>query len=82
MNIPADSSVDEFIKASVAAGDSVLYRLYQHVKSDDGHISEQISKTGGNQVSAKDLTWSFANILSAMQAKDSVEELLQKKTRI
>ena len=55
-----------------------MYRLYQHVKSGDGHISEQISKTAGNQISANDLTWSFANILSAMQAKKQAEENLSK----
>ena len=48
-----------------------MARLYEHVKGDGGHIAEQISKTGGNQVSANDLTWSYANILSAMQARKS-----------
>jgi len=40
------------------AGDSVLTRLYNHVKVDNGHLSEQIDKNSGVQTSAKDLTWS------------------------
>jgi GH15 family glucan-1,4-alpha-glucosidase len=50
-----------------SAGDAVMYRLFQHVKDRNGHIDEQIGKTSGVQTSAKDLTWSYANILSAMQ---------------
>ena len=56
-----------------------MYRMYQHVKDDGGHITEQISKQNGSQVSAKDLTWSFANILSAMQARGKAVELLKNK---
>ena len=44
-----------------------MYRLYQHVKGDNGHIAEQIDRNNGVQKSAKDLTWSYANLLSAMQ---------------
>jgi GH15 family glucan-1,4-alpha-glucosidase len=44
-----------------------MYRLYNHVKNDDGHIAEQIGRNSGVQTSAKDLTWSYANILSAMR---------------
>lgn len=46
-----------------------MYRLYQHVKSDGGHIAEQIDRNNGVQKSAKDLTWSYANLLSAMQER-------------
>jgi len=53
----------------VSAGDAVMYRLFEHVKAGDGHIDEQISKQTGAQASAKDLTWSYANILSAMQER-------------
>jgi GH15 family glucan-1,4-alpha-glucosidase len=44
-----------------------MFRLYEHVKAKNGHVDEQISKTTGDQVSAKDLTWSYANIFSAMK---------------
>lgn len=46
-----------------------MYRLYQHVKGDAGHIAEQIDRNNGVQKSAKDLTWSYANILSAMKER-------------
>lgn len=55
----------------MSAGDAIMYRLYQHVKNDGGHIAEQISKTSGQQVSANDLTWSYANILSAIKTRKS-----------
>jgi GH15 family glucan-1,4-alpha-glucosidase len=44
--------------------------MYQHVKADGGHIAEQISRSTGAQASAKDLTWSYANILSAMKERE------------
>jgi hypothetical protein len=62
----------EASKAYLDAGDSVLYRLYDHVKAGDGHITEQISKVTGLQMAAKDLTWSFANILRALHLRKSV----------
>jgi GH15 family glucan-1,4-alpha-glucosidase len=46
-----------------------MYRLFQHVKSDNGHIDEQIDRSSGVQKSAHDLTWSYANILSAMKER-------------
>lgn len=54
-----------------------MYRLYQHVKSDGGHIAEQISKTSGAQTSAKDLTWSYANLLSAMKTRKSAVSAIE-----
>lgn len=44
-----------------------MNKLYKYVKGDGGHIAEQIGRNSGVQTSAKDLTWSYANILSAMQ---------------
>jgi GH15 family glucan-1,4-alpha-glucosidase len=60
----------EQVQAAINAGDSVMYRLYQHVKSDGGHINEQIDRNTGIQRAAHDLTWSFANILSAMKERE------------
>lgn len=58
-----------------------MYRLYQHVKSDGGHIAEQIDRNSGVQKSAADLTWSFANILSAMaERKKAAANLSQLPT--
>lgn len=60
-----------FAQAAAQAGDAVLYRLYKYVKDDNGHIYEQISKTNGKQTSAVDLTWSFANIMSALHYRNT-----------
>lgn len=52
------------------AGDAVMYRVWQHVKNDDGRIDEQIDKNTGAQASAKSLTWSLANVLHALKVRD------------
>jgi GH15 family glucan-1,4-alpha-glucosidase len=56
-----------------------MFRLFEHVKSKDGHVDEQISKATGAQVSAKDLTWSYANIFSAMKQRVKTVELMNEK---
>jgi GH15 family glucan-1,4-alpha-glucosidase len=56
-----------------------MFRLFEHVKSKDGHVDEQISKQTGAQVSAKDLTWSYANIFSAMKQRVKTIELINEK---
>jgi GH15 family glucan-1,4-alpha-glucosidase len=53
----------EFVEAAQAAGDSVMTRIYAHVKGDNYDITEQIDKNNGKQKSANRLTWSYANIL-------------------
>jgi glucoamylase len=51
------------------AGDGVLLRLRSHVESDGFHLDEQIDRETGVQESAKDLTWSYAETLSAMASR-------------
>jgi glucoamylase len=70
------ASLKEQVEAAVNAGDAVMYRLFQYVKNDGGHIAEQIDRNGGKQKSANDLTWSFANILSAMKTRQKAVESL------
>lgn len=77
LSIDSNSSTEEFIKAQVSAGDAVMYRLFQHVKSDGGHIAEQIGRNSGTQASANDLTWSYANLLSAYKARAKAVESLE-----
>lgn len=79
MNIEKSASSLEFAQAALNAGDSVMARLYKYVKNDGGHIAEQIGKNSGAQTSAKDLTWSYANILSAMQQRKKAYETLEMK---
>lgn len=78
LSLPESATLTEQIEASLNAGDSVMYRLYQYVKNDGGHIAEQINKNSGAQLSAKDLTWSFANILNTMKEREKVAENLTK----
>ena len=70
LKLPESASFTQQVEAAIKAGDSIMYRLYQHVKNDGGHIAEQIDRNAGQQKSANDLTWSYANILSAMQHRD------------
>jgi len=58
--------------AAIAAGNSILTRIYSHVKNDGGRIDEQMDKNNGAQASAKGLTWSYANILHALKANPSL----------
>ena len=63
---------NQLADAAVAAGNSILTRIYSHVKNDGGRIDEQMDKSNGAQKSAKGLTWSYANILHALKAKPSL----------
>lgn len=54
----------------IAAGDSVLVRLREHISAeDDMHLFEQIHRDTGLQYNAKDLTWSYAEVLNALVAR-------------
>ena len=67
----SDSSDASSVAATLAAaGDSVMLRIKEHVKDDGGHLDEQIDRDTGKQLSAKDLTWSYAEVLLAMDARD------------
>jgi glucoamylase len=50
-----------------AQGDGVLLRLRAHVISNQLHLDEQIDRNTGVQLSATDLTWSYAEVLNAMR---------------
>ena len=55
-----------------------MNRLWCCVKNDGGRIDEQIDKVTGVQLSAKSLTWSYANILHALHARKRIVQLLEK----
>jgi len=60
----------------VAAGDAILLRLVHHIdEADDWHLYEQIDRETGQQYNAKDLTWSYAEVLSALQAREHALEV-------
>jgi glucoamylase len=60
----------------LSAGDSVLNRIAAHVAGDNFHLAEQIDRDTGMQKSATDLTWSYANVLTAMHARNQVVSAL------
>jgi len=64
--------------AAMQAGDSIMARMWQYVKNDDGRIDEQIDRDTGAQKSAKELTWSHANILHVMHTRKSVMNKFKK----
>ena len=60
----------------MAAGDAVLARLYELVRGEGGRVDEQMDKVSGQQVSAKGLTWSYANILHAVHTRQALAKFL------
>jgi len=64
--------------AQTAAGDSVMFRLWEYVKDDGGRIDEQIDKFTGAQASAAGLTWSYANILHSLHTRKNLKASLKK----
>ncbi|KAL1504730.1 hypothetical protein AB1Y20_008508 [Prymnesium parvum] len=82
LNTPMDAA--SAAKKLLAAGDAVLARVQTHVKADGGRLDEQIDKNTGKQVSAKSLTWSYAEVLNALhwraQAKTAVAKSVVEAT--
>lgn len=80
LKINSNSSMQQFALAAGQAGDAVMFRLWSHVKNDGGRIDEQIGKNNGLQTSAKGLTWSYGNILRALQTRNGkLSQLLDKQ---
>eukprot|EP00933_Yihiella_yeosuensis_P021364 TRINITY_DN16907_c0_g3_i1.p1 TRINITY_DN16907_c0_g3~~TRINITY_DN16907_c0_g3_i1.p1 ORF type:complete len:502 (+),score=92.37 TRINITY_DN16907_c0_g3_i1:48-1553(+) len=51
----------------IAAGDSILSRLRSHIADEENmHLYEQLDRNSGKQYNAQDLTWSYAETLSAL----------------
>ena len=71
-----DVTAGELGRAQVAAGDAVLARLYELVRGEGGRVDEQMDKVSGQQVSAKGLTWSYANILHAVHTRQVLAKFL------
>lgn len=55
-------------RAALARGDAIMDALRRFVPAD-GALSEQFDQTTGAQVSAKNLTWSYAAFLTALEAR-------------
>eukprot|EP00928_Gymnodinium_smaydae_P018804 TRINITY_DN1716_c0_g3_i1.p1 TRINITY_DN1716_c0_g3~~TRINITY_DN1716_c0_g3_i1.p1 ORF type:complete len:551 (-),score=106.00 TRINITY_DN1716_c0_g3_i1:396-2048(-) len=54
----------------LGAGDSIM-NFMKTFLTNGLHMNEQIDRTSGALLSAKDLTWNYANVLKAMKARDA-----------
>jgi len=68
---PKDVFFIKLVDALARDGDRQLARLRRHANSD-GSLSEQIDKSNGAMTSAPDLTWNYAALLTALQARDAL----------
>lgn len=59
---------EQIISALRVRGDQFFARMQLHAPADGG-LHEQFARTDGSPVSARDLTWSYASILMAIQAR-------------
>jgi hypothetical protein len=71
------STASDFVENAKNAGDSVMARLYSHVKNEEGRIDEQIDRETGAQKSAKTLTWSHANVLHALHIRSKLASAIE-----
>lgn len=62
-----NSIPDDQINFFKSQGDGLLLRLKYYIESYDFHMYEQIDKNTGQQISAYDLTWSYAEVLNALK---------------
>jgi len=51
------------------------------VNADGFHLSEQIDRNSGKQMSASDLTWSYAEVLNAMDKRATFMKKVAQKSR-
>jgi len=59
----------------LGAGDSIM-NFMKSFLTNGLHMNEQIDRNTGTLLSAKDLTWNYANVLKAMKARDAAESVL------
>ena len=68
--------VVDFAQATYSLGDGVLYRVRYHVQSYGFHLSEQLDRNTGAELSATDLTWSYAELFKALLARSKAQSSL------
>lgn len=78
LGIDADADSIDMATAMAGAGDGVLVRLRHHVEGNGFHLTEQIDRSTGTCIAAKDLTWSYACTLKAMHARGSAIAAIDK----
>jgi glucoamylase len=66
-----NSIPDDKINFFKSQGDGLLLRIKYYIESYNFHMYEQIDKNSGQQISAYDLTWSYAEVLNALKNRNS-----------
>ncbi len=77
LHLPEGATMLDLVAGQMAAGDSVMTRLWNYLQIDNGKVDEQIDKYTGEQTSAENLTWSYANILHSMWVRGDFNGKLQ-----
>jgi hypothetical protein len=62
----------QLAQSLLQAGDSIMTRIFHHVQNSDYQIDEQIDRNTGVQTNAKSLTWSYANLVRALNERLAV----------
>jgi len=59
----------------LGAGDAILLRMKKYL-TNGMHMKEQIDRNTGAMLSAKDLTWNYANVLKAMKGRTAAADAI------
>lgn len=78
---PESKEFMALIKALVKEGDSYLKRSEIHSNSQTGSMAEQINRNTGYMRGARDLTWSYASLLTAWQERKKLMQRLPELRR-
>ena len=70
---PSDPLFTKVILGMMRESDAYLERVKAHA-NPDGSLSEQMDRDSGYMTSARDLTWNYASLLSALEARDALRE--------
>lgn len=70
---PSDPLFTKVILGMMRESDAYLERVKVHA-NPDGSLAEQMDRNSGYMTSARDLTWNYASLLSALEARDALRE--------
>ena len=63
---------EDLVELFKLQGDGILNRIKKYIEPYDFHMYEQIDKNNGKQISAYDLTWSYAEVLNALKWREKI----------
>jgi glucoamylase len=77
-----DPRFGQVIGALVELGDGYLRRVRQHADQQTGSLAEQFNRDTGFMQSARDLSWSYAAVLTAFQQRDRAVQRARELKRV